>query len=91
MPRIITPPDLEFDRTIKRFLIRNCPWDDALLETLAQNLSDKLYDIYIYRDEMNDIQWFEGIRTSAYKIYDYRDYKHRDPLEWLNSLDEEIK
>jgi len=40
---------------------------------------------------MNDIQWFEGIRTSAYKIYDYRDYKHRDPLEWLNSLDEEIK
>jgi hypothetical protein len=33
------------------------------------------------------VQWYEGIRTSAVKVIDYRNYKNLDPVEWLRTLD----
>lgn len=90
MPRIFTPPDLDFDRTIPKVLIRNCPWTDEEIGQYVVELSDKNYDIYIYRDEMKDIQWAEGIRAMSKKVYDWRHYKDKDPVEWLRTLDNDI-
>jgi hypothetical protein len=91
MPRIFTPPDCEFDRSIKKILIRNCDWTDEQIASYIDNLSDKVYDIYIYNDRMNDVQWYEGIRTSAVKVIDYRNYKNLDPVEWLRTLDDIVQ
>jgi hypothetical protein len=88
MPRIFTPPDYEFNRTIPKILIRNCFWSQDQLAEYINHLSDKIYDIYIYNDSMDDIQWLEGIRTSSFKVIDYRQYKDIDPIEWLRTLDD---
>ena len=61
MPRIFTPPDLEFDRSIPKVLIRNCDWTEEQIQYIVDNLGDKNYDIYLYSDKMDDIQWVEGI------------------------------
>jgi hypothetical protein len=88
MPRIFTPPSFEFNRLVKRILIRNCDWTEDQLKEYSQHLSDKEYDIYIYHDRMNDIQWYEGVRSFSAQVLDYRNYKTLDPVEWLKSLDD---
>jgi hypothetical protein len=90
MPRIFTPPDMEFDRTITKILIRNCDWTDEQLQEYVNQLSDANYDIYLYNDSMNDIQWVEGIRAMATKVYDARDISG-DVLTWLKELDRVIQ
>jgi hypothetical protein len=59
---------------------------------LVNNLSEKEYDIYLYHDGVNDIQWFEGIRsmTPPNRVYDYRQNAHRDTFEWLKEIDDEF-
>jgi len=91
MPRIFTPPDYEFDRSVPKILIRNCTWTTEQISEFVNHLSDKIYDIYIYNDSMNDVQWYEGIRTSCIKVLDYKNYKALDPIEWLRTLDEYVK
>jgi len=91
MPRIFTPPDMEFDRSIPKIFIRNCPWTEEQLNNIIEHLSDKLYDIYIYNDSMNDIQWAEGIRTQSVKVYVWRHYQSLDPIDWLRTLDDVIR
>ena len=88
---IITPPDMESDRSIPKVLIRNCYWTPEQVTAILGTLSDKLYDIYIYNDTMNDIQWAEGIRTQSVKNFDWRHYQNLDPIQWLRSLDEYIR
>lgn len=89
MPRFITPPDMEFDKSIPKILIRNCDWTGEQIQYLLENLSDKNYDIYLYHDAINDIQWFEGIRgmTPVNQVYDCNHYRSQEPLEWLKIID----
>ena len=86
MPRFFTPPDMDFDRTIPKVLIRHCQWTDEQLQVYVNDLSDANYDIYLYHDDMNDIQWVEGIRAMAVKVYDARAIQG-DILAWLTQLD----
>jgi hypothetical protein len=90
MTRIFTPPDLDFDRTIPKVFIRNCPWTVDQFTTLTEHLSDKLYDIYVYNDSMNDIQWAEGIRNHAVKTYDLRSYQDIEPVDLLRKIDNDF-
>ena len=90
MTRIFTPPDLDFDRSIPRVLVRNCSWTTSQLYDLVSFLGDKNYDIYIYHDDMNDVQWAEGIRTSSTKVYDCRLYTHMKPEDFLRSIDDDF-
>jgi hypothetical protein len=90
MTRIFTPPDLDFDRSIPKVFIRNCPWTDEQLSNLVDLLGDKRYDIYIYHDNMNDVQWAEGIRTHAVKTYNWKDYKDIQPEELLRKIDDDF-
>ena len=88
MPRFITPPDVEYEKSIPKVLIRNCNWTGEQIQFLLENLGDKNYDIYLYHDNMNDIQWFEGIRamTKPNHVYDFKNYTQRDTLEWLKEV-----
>lgn len=89
MTRFITPPDLEFDKSITKILIRNCDWTAEQINDLLQQLSDTAtVDIYLYHDSLNDIQWFEGIRglTSADNVYDCNHYKSQEPKDWLKEI-----
>lgn len=88
MTRIFTPPD--FDKAVSKVLIKNCPWTDEQLNYLTKYLSNKIYDIYICSDEMKDIQWAEGIRTHAKKIYDWRHYKDMQPEDFLRKIDDDF-
>jgi hypothetical protein len=90
MTRFFTPPDVDFDSSISKIFIRNCPWTDEQLTNLVDQLGDKRYDIYIYRNDMNDIQWAEGIRTHAKKIYDWKHYKEMQPEELLRKIDDDF-
>lgn len=89
MARIFTPPDMEFDRTVPKVFIRNCDWSEEKILEILNVLSDKEYDIYLYNDSMNDIQWAEGIRTQSKKVLDCRHYSE-DPLIWVKRLDDEF-
>lgn len=91
MPRFITPPDMEFDKSIPKVLVRNCDWTAEQIQYFLENLSDKNYDVYLYHDNINDIQWFEGIRsmTPTNRVYDCNHYPGQDPLEWLKVIDDE--
>lgn len=80
---------MEFDRTIPKVFIRNCTWDDEKIKELLDTLSDKRYDIYLYNDAMNDVQWAEGIRTDSKQVLDCRHYKE-DPAIWLKRFDDEF-
>ena len=91
MARIFTPPDLEFDRTIPKVFVRNCDWSEEQIQGILDILSDKVYDIYLYNDAMNDIQWAEGIRAQCFKEFNCHHYKGRDPVEWLGGFDNEFK
>lgn len=89
MTRFITPPDLEFDKSITKILIRNCDWTAEQINDLLQQLSDTAtVDIYLYHDNYNDIQWFEGIRamTSVNNVYDCNHYIGREPSDWLKEI-----
>lgn len=90
MPRIFTPPDIDFDRSIPKVFIRNCPWTSEQLSKMIEQLSDKIYDIYVYNDAMNDVQWAEGIRSQSIKVYDWKHYSSLDPVEWLRTIDDVI-
>jgi hypothetical protein len=92
MPRIITPPDMEMDRTIPKVLIRNCPWTDDQICGFIGKLSEKEYDIYIYNDRMNDVQWVEGIRalTPSSFVLDGSDFNNADPVAIINLIDKAI-
>lgn len=92
MPRFITPPDVEYDKSIPKVLIRNCNWTGDQIQYLLDNLGDKTYDIYLYHDNMDDIQWFEGIRamTNPKHVYDFKHHTQRDTLEWLKEVDNEF-
>ena len=89
MARIFTPPDMEFDRTIPKVFIRNCDWSEEKILEILNVLGDKEYDIYLYNDSMNDIQWAEGIRTQSKKVLDCRHYSE-DPLIWVKRIDDEF-
>lgn len=89
MARIFTPPDIDFDRSIPKVLIRNCDWSDDLIYQLLDSLSEKNYDIYLYHDRMNDVQWLEGVRSQAKQVLDCRHYKE-DPAIWLKRFDDEF-
>ena len=89
MTRFITPPDLEFDKSITKILIRNCDWTAEQINDLLQQLSDTAtVDIYLYHDNYNDIQWFEGIRamTSINNVYDCNHFRDQDPKDWLKEI-----
>ena len=92
MPRFITPPDVEYEKSIPKVLIRNCNWTGEQIQFLLENLGDKNYDIYLYHDNMDDIQWFEGIRamTKPNHVYDFKHHTQRDTLEWLKEIDNEF-
>ena len=94
MTRFITPPDLEFDKSITKILIRNCDWTAEQINDLLQQLSDTaIVDIYLYHDSYNDIQWFEGIRhmTSAGNVYDCNHYRGQEPKNWLKEIVEKFE
>lgn len=94
MTRFITPPDLEFDKSITKILIRNCDWTAEQINDLLQQLSDTAtVDIYLYHDSYNDIQWFEGIRglTSADNVYDCNHYRGQEPKNWLKEIVEKFE
>ena len=94
MTRFITPPDLEFDKSITKILIRNCDWTAEQINDLLQQLSDAaIVDIYLYHDNYNDIQWFEGIRamTSADNVYDCNHYRGQEPIDWLKEIVEKFE
>jgi len=94
MTRFITPPDLEFDKSITKILIRNCDWTAEQINDLLQQLSDAAtVDIYLYHDSYNDIQWFEGIRamTSADNVYDCNHYRGQEPKDWLKEIVEKFE
>jgi hypothetical protein len=92
MPNFYTCPDMNFDRSAKKILIRNADWTHEQIQFLVNNLSEKEYDIYLYHDGVNDIQWFEGIRsmTPPNRVYDYKQHIHRDTFEWLKEIDDEL-
>jgi hypothetical protein len=92
MPRFITPPDVEFDKSIPKVLISNCDWTGEQIQYLLDNLGDKIYDIYLYHNNMDDIQWFEGIRamTNPKHVYDFKHYSQRDMLDWFKEIDNEF-
>ena len=94
MTRFITPPDLEFDKSITKILIRNCDWTAEQINDLLQQLSDTaIVDIYLYHDSYNDIQWFEGIRhmTGVNNVYDCNHYKGQEPKDWLKEIVEKFE
>ena len=94
MTRFITPPDLEFDKSITKILIRNCDWTAGQINDLLQQLSDTaIVDIYLYHDSYNDIQWFEGLRglTSADNVYDCNHYRDQEPKNWLKEIVEKFE
>jgi hypothetical protein len=87
MPRIITHPDMDYDVDRPRVLIRNANWDEETCQKVINALSDKEYDIYLYHDDINDIQWEEGIRAKAKITLDADNFKDRDTAEWLTEFD----
>ncbi len=90
MTRIFTPPDYDSNRSISKVYIFNCPWSDEQLSQLAMDLEDKKYDIYIYCDDRNDVQWAEGIRTHAIKTYNWRHYKDMPAQDFLRMIDNDF-
>lgn len=92
MPTFYTPPDMNFDRSVPNVLIKNCDWTGEEIQHFLDNLSDKDYNIYLYHDNINDIQWFEGIRgmTSPTRVIDAAKLKHIDTLTWLKEVDNGI-
>ena len=90
MPRFITPPDAEFTG-VPIILIKNAPWNDVEIMALVSKMSTKDYDIYLYNDEMNDIQWYEGIRARATAVFDWKHHSLQDPLKWLQDLDTKVQ
>lgn len=90
MVKIYTPPDMNFDRSVPKVLIRNCDWSHDKIVQVLEALSDKEYDIYLYHDNMNDIQWAEGIRAQAVKQLDCNHHKEEDPVVWVKKFDDEF-
>lgn len=90
MTRIFTPPDIDFNRTIDKVFVRNCTWTLEQIQEVAEHLGEKDYDIYIYHNEMNDVQWAEGIRTHSKKVYDWKHYSTMQPEEFLRIIDDEF-
>lgn len=91
MTRIFTPPDYESNRSIPKVYIFNCPWTDEELSLLVDNLDQGEYDIYIYDNDRNDVQWAEGIRTNATKIYNWAHYKDTKPEDLLKIIHDVFK
>lgn len=89
MTRIFTPPDIDFDRSITKVLVRNCDWSDEKIIQVLNVLGDKTYDIYLYHDKMKDVQWLEGVRSQAKHVLDCRHYKE-EPEVWLKRFDDEF-
>lgn len=87
MTRIITPPDVESDRSIPKVLVRNCDLTNEELKDIVNHLGSKSLDIYIYNDDMNDIQWCEGLRTMSLRTYDFREAKDKDVYEWFQNIE----
>ena len=92
MPTFYTPPDMCFERTVPNVLIKNCDWTAEEIQHFVENLSEAEYNIYCYNDNMNDIQWYEGIRgmTQPSRVIDAQKLKHIDTLTWLKEVDNEL-
>lgn len=91
MPRFITPPDIEFDPSRPKVMIFNVPWTQQEIIDILLELSDAPYDIYLYNhEEMNDVQWYEGLRHMCKKVINFDHYRGQDPVEWLKELDNEF-
>jgi len=87
MTRIITPPDLEQDRSIPKVLIRNCDLSTEKLQEILNQLGTKSLDIYVYHDGMNDIQWCEGLRAMSLRTYDFKESNGKDVIEWFQQIE----
>jgi hypothetical protein len=90
MTIIYTHPDIDYDPSRTKVLIRNCDWSFETVQKVVDSLSDKKYDIYLYNDSVNDYQYCEGIRTLSKKVYDWQHHKHKDPLDWIKEIDNEF-
>ena len=72
----ITPPDY-----VETVLIVNATEEHIkILGTAVQNCG-RPYNVYFYREEMNDPEWFKNISIKADVILDA---KLKDPLEHFN-------
>lgn len=72
----ITPPDY-----VETVLILNAPEEQIkVLATMVQN-ADQCYNVYFYRDEMNNPEWFNRIRLKADVILDA---KITNPEDYFN-------
>lgn len=90
MPRIITHPDVMHE-PVPRVLVKNANWTEEEIQKIVDALSDKEYDIYVYHDGNNDIQWYEGIRTKAREVIDASQYSNQDPAIWLADFDKKFE
>jgi hypothetical protein len=90
MTTIYTHPDINYDISRTKILIRNCDWSYDIVQKVVDSLTDKKYDIYLYHDSVNDYQYYEGIRTLSKKVYDWQVNKHKDPIEWIKEIDNEF-
>lgn len=86
MTTIYTCPDFNFDKGIKKILIRNADWEDAFIEELINSLDEKPVEIYIQSSKITDVQWAEGIRAAAVQTIDWRTIKDKDPITFIKEL-----
>lgn len=86
MPRIITHPDVMHE-PVPSVLVKNANWANDEIQKIVDALGDKSYDIYLYSDSNNDIQWYEGIRSKARVVLDAAQYHNQDPATWLSDFD----
>ena len=87
MTTLYTCPDFNFDRSIKKILIRNADWEDTLLQEIVDSLDDDNdLEIYIQPTKIEDLQWYEGVRASASQVIDWRAQKGKDPIIFIQEL-----
>lgn len=87
MTTIYTFPDFNFNRHIKKILITNADWEESLLQEIVNSLDDdKELEIYVEGTKIKDMQWFEGIRTAASQVIDWRRHKDTDPIIFIKEL-----
>jgi len=89
--RILSPPDYEYSTEIPRIFVRNCYWTQEECQEIVDAVDEnKLVDVYYYNNEMNDINWHEGVRNNSKLVVDCRDYKDQDPTVWVKNLVDKI-
>jgi hypothetical protein len=72
----ITPPDY-----IETVLVLNASEEQIKLLATKVELTNKPYDVYFYRDEMNDQDWLSKVTNKADVILNAN---LKDPMEYFN-------